>query len=138
MVPITIKDKVSFSNKYSLIPTIKHSGNLNRAITGLLTRTDTLLLGTLAITSWFLMLKKILPTIIHHTSFFTAKFKFFSGSTINFDGFVMGFCVILDIVFGCDNATYNPSPVWELSLLTQFAGITTLESLVLKKQYKGA
>ena len=26
--------------------------------------------------------------------------------------------VILDVAFECDNATYNPSPVRELSLLT--------------------
>ena len=51
---------------------------------------------------------------------------------------LQGGFVILDIVFGCDNPTYNPSPVWELSLLTQFSGITTLQSLVLEKQCKGA
>ena len=51
MVLITIKYKVSFPNKYSLIPTINHSGTLNRVITGLLSRTYTLLLGTPAMTS---------------------------------------------------------------------------------------
>ena len=34
--------------------------------------------------------------------------------------------VISDIVFGCDNATFNQSLVQELNLLTQFSGITTL------------
>ena len=34
--------------------------------------------------------------------------------------FVRGF-VISDIVFGCGNPTYNPSPVQELCLLTQFS-----------------
>ena len=29
-VPITIEDEVSFTNKYSLIATINHSGTLNR------------------------------------------------------------------------------------------------------------
>ena len=29
-VPITIEDEVSFTNKYSLIPTTNHSGTLNR------------------------------------------------------------------------------------------------------------
>ena len=43
-----------------------------------------------------------------------------------------------DKVFGCDNPTYNPSPVRELSFLTQFSGITTLQSLVLETQCKGA
>ena len=41
-------------------------------------------------------------------------------------------------VFGCDGPTYNPSPVQELSLLTQFSGIPTLQSLVLEKQCKEA
>ena len=30
MVPITVEDEVSFTNKYSLIATINHSGTLNR------------------------------------------------------------------------------------------------------------
>ena len=47
---------------------------------------------------------------------------------------LQGGFVILDIVFGCGNATCNPSPVRELSLLTQFLGIITLQSLVLEKQ----
>ena len=47
--------------------------------------------------------------------------------------FQWGF-VIFDKVFGCGNPTDNPSPVWELNLLTQFSGITTLEYLVLEKQ----
>ena len=46
--------------------------------------------------------------------------------------------VISDIVFGCDNFTYNLSPVQELSLLTQFSGFTTLQSLAWRKQCKGA
>ena len=51
---------------------------------------------------------------------------------------LQGGFVISDKVFGCDNPTYNPSPVRELSLLTEFSGITTLQSLVLEKQWKGA
>ena len=50
---------------------------------------------------------------------------------------MQGGFVISDIVFGCDNSTYKPSPVQELSLLTQFSGITTLQSLVSEKQCKG-
>ena len=37
---------------------------------------------------------------------------------------------ILDIVFGHDNPTYNPNSVQKWSLLIQFSGITTLQSLV--------
>ena len=46
---------------------------------------------------------------------------------------LQGGYVILDIVFGCDYPIYNLNPVWELSFLTQFSGITRLPSLVLGK-----
>ena len=109
-------------------------------IIGLLSRTYTHLLGTLAMTNWFLMLKKGLSTILHHTSFFTEKFECSPESTKNFDDFfsLQGGFVISDIVFGCEDPRYNPSPVRELSLLTEFSGFTTLQSLVLEKQCKGA
>ena len=83
------------------------------------------------------MLKKVIITIAPHTFSFTEKYNFFPGSTRIFF-FLQGGFVISDIVFGCDDPTYNPSPVRELSLLTQFSGITTLQSLVLEKQCKGA
>ena len=51
---------------------------------------------------------------------------------------LQGGFVISDKIFGCDDPTYNPSPVRQWSLLTQFSGITTLQSLVSEKQYKGA
>ena len=51
---------------------------------------------------------------------------------------LQGVSVISDIVFGCDDPTYNPSLVQELSLLTQLSGITTLKSLVSEKQCNGA
>ena len=82
------------------------------------------------------MLKKVISTLPPHTFFFTAKRNVFPGST-NISFYNGGF-VILGIVFGCDNPAYNPSPVQEFSLLTQFSGITTLQSLVLQKQFKGA
>ena len=96
-------------------------------------------------TNWFLMLKKGLSTILHHTSFFTEKFECSPESTRKKKltvfcccFFLQGGFVISDIVFGCDNPTYNPSPVGELSLLTQFPGFTTLQSLVSEKHCKGA
>ena len=142
MVPITVEDEVSCTNKYSLIATINHSGTLNRGHYWVLSRTYTHLLGTLAMTNWFSMLKKGLSTILHHTSFFTEKFECAPGSTKKkffevFFSLQRGF-VISDIVFGCDCPTYNPSPVWELTLITQFWGFTTLRSLVLEKHCKGA
>ena len=51
---------------------------------------------------------------------------------------LQGGFVISDKVFGRDGPTYNPNPVWKLSLLTQFSGIATLQSLDLEKQCKGA
>lgn len=49
-----------------------------------------------------------------------------------------GFFVMPDIAFEFDNPTYNPSVIQKLSLLTQFLGIATLQSLVLDKKCKGA
>ena len=90
------------------------------------------------------MLKEGLSTILHHTSFFTEKFECSPESTrkkkltVFCFFFLQGGFVISDIVFGCDDPIYNPSPVQELSLLNQFSSFTTLQSLVLEKQSKGA
>ena len=85
------------------------------------------------------VLKKALSIIVHHTPFFTANFKCSSRSTKFFMFFFLqGGFVISDIVIGCDDPIYNPSPVQELSLLNQFSSFTTLQSLVLEKQSKGA
>ena len=97
MFPITVEDEVSFINKYSLIATINHSGNLNRGhycafIRDLNSMTnDKLVLCkalsestretcsinsapiSLAMTNSFLMLKKGLSAILHHTSVFYRK-----------------------------------------------------------------
>ena len=72
-------------------------------ITGFLLKTYTDLLGTLAMTNWFLMLTKVVSTIPHHTSIFTAKFNGSPGSTKDFHGFARGFyhlrhCVTLHSV----------------------------------------
>ena len=90
---------------------------------------NTHLLGTLAMTSWFLMMKKICLAILHQTSFFTSLNL--QKSFMVLQGFV-----ISDIVFWCDHPTDNPSPltVCQLILLTdfvnEFSGITTLQSVV--------
>ena len=91
-VPITIEDKVSFTNKYSLIATINHSGTLNRGHYWAFIK-------DFHSSAWHsyndksvFNLKKIMSKI-HHTSFFTAKFKvFFPGSTKYFHGFARWFC----------------------------------------------
>ena len=51
---------------------------------------------------------------------------FFSFQIPNLKGGFVNF----DIIFGCDDPTYNPRSVWKLSLLTQFSGLTTLQFLV--------
>ena len=84
------------------------------------------------------MLKKVILTIAPHTFSFTEKCNFFPRSSRIIFFFLKESFVISDIVFGCDDPTYNPSPVQELSLLTQFSGITTLQSIVSEKQCKGA
>ena len=66
-------------------------------IIGLLSRTYTHLLGTLAMTNWLWMLKKGLSTILHNTSYFTEKFECSPASTrTKFDVFLFffarGFC----------------------------------------------
>ena len=50
---------------------------------------------------------------------------------------LQGGFVILGIVFGYDEPTYNSSPVWELSLLTEFSGITTPAVLSLGEVMQG-
>ena len=76
--------------------------------------------------SQFLMLKKIMSAILHHTSFFYSKDEVFPQDLPNIFMVLQGGFVISDKVFGCDNPVHNPSPVQELSLLTQFSGIATL------------
>ena len=142
MVPITIEDEVSFTNKYSLIATINHSGTSNMGHYWALSRIYSPLLGTFGMASQILTLKKIMLTILHHTSFFTAKFKFFLGSTKYFYGFARGFVIsdISDISLGVTtrHITQDPSPTWKLGLLPQFSDITTLEFLVSETPYSGA
>ena len=87
-------------------------------------------------TNWFLMLKKGLSTILH--TFLQQSLNVPQDLPNIFMGFFLqGGFVILDIVFGCGNPTYNSCPVRELSLLTQVLGFTILRSLV-SKQCKGA
>ena len=76
-VPITIEDEVSFTNKYSLIAIINHSGTLNRGHYWAFIK-------DLHSSSWYscndksvFNVEKILSAILHLTSFFTGKFKFF-------------------------------------------------------------
>ena len=131
---MTIEDEVSFRNKYSLIVADNHSGTLNRShywanLLGL-SSTYITLVSTLAMATQFLMLKKIWSTILHHTSFVTAKVKFFAG----FLQFCKGVLPFQALSLGVTTPHITP----EFSLLSQFSGITTLQSLVLEKQCKGA
>ena len=89
-------------------------------------------------TSWFLMLEKILSTILHNIIHpFLQENLVFSQDLPKIFMVLQGGFVISEIVFGCDNPIYNLSPVWKLSMLTQFSVVTTLQSLDLEKQCKG-
>ena len=109
-VPKTVEDEVSFTNKYCVIASSNHS--------------STLYMGSLLgfyqrLTIFFLVLLQCQQSYIIHP-FFTAKFKCSPRSTKTFHGFARGI-VISDIVFGCDDPKYNPSPERELNLLTKYA-----------------
>ena len=71
-------------------------------------------------------------TISHLTRFFFFFFVFFSQTQTFQGGFVN-----LEIVYGCDDRTYKSSSVWALCLLTQFLGLTTLQSLVAREALQG-
>ena len=174
MVPITVENEVSFTNKYSLIATINHwgwywarSGSHNcwkwsfiyKQIFfnchyqplrhfeqgSLLGFYQVLALIFLVLLQWqigFECWRKVSQQdyIIHpnlqkslnvpqHLPEQNLTFFYFS---------LQGDFVISDFVFGCDSPTYNTSPVWESSLLTQFSAFTALQSLVLEKHCKGA
>ena len=105
-------------------------------ITGLLSRTYTPLLGTLVLNQ-FLMLKKILSKILHHTSFFTAKYNFFPGSNKKCSYSCKG--VFSFQKFSLVVTTSHITPVlYGLRLFPQFSDITALQSLVWEKKCKGA
>ena len=91
-VPITVEDEVSFTNNYSVIATVNHWGTLNRGSLLAFCQGPTLIFLVLLLWQIGFNLKKVLLTILHYTSFFTAKFKCSPGSTKNFHGFARGFC----------------------------------------------
>ena len=98
LVPITVEDEVSFTNKYSLTATINHSVTLNRGHYWAFIKDLHSSSWYSCNKNWFLMLKKGLSTILHHTSFFTEKFECSPESTrkkkltVFFFFFARGFC----------------------------------------------
>ena len=127
---------ISFINKYSLIATINHSGTLNWGHYWACIK-------HLHSSCWYSCNDKLVSNVeessLNNTTsciLFYRKVYIFFQDLLKY--ILQGGFIISDIVFGCDNPTYNPSPVRELSLLTQFSGITTLQSLVSEKQCKGA
>ena len=134
-VPKTIYDEVSFTNKYSLIVTIIHSGTLNRChywafIKGLHSS-----ICTFAMTSQFLMMKKIMSTNLHHTLYipFLQQSLSFSQDLPNIFMVCKGVLSFQRLSLGVTTPHIIPAFLWELRLLTQFSGITTLQSLILEK-----
>ena len=61
--------------------------------------------------------------MLHHISFLQQSLNF-SWDLPKVIMVLQGDFVNLDSVFGYDNPTHNPSPVQELSLLTQCSGFT--------------
>ena len=84
------------------------------------------------------MLKKVTNTTLYNSEQYHLIHSFLQKVflRIYWNMILQGCFVISDIVFRYDDTIYNPSPVWELSLLTQFSGITTLQSLFSEKQCK--
>ena len=141
MVSITVQDQVSFTNKYSLIATISHSGTLKRShywafYQGLSLIFLVLLQWQIGFECWrkvsqqYYIIHPFLQKSLDVPQDLPKKHWRFCS--------LQGGFVIPDIVFGCDDPTYNPSPVREFSFLTQFSGFITLQSLVSKKHCKGA
>ena len=129
--------KLPFFNSYSLVATINHSGSLNNGHYWAIVKYDTT-------NRWFSCNDKVVfeikaDDLSNKTSYvlfyvkkrFSFYFNFISVSSMQ-GGFVDS-----DIVFGCDDPTHNPSSVWMLSLLTQFSGLTTLQSLVSGEALQG-
>ena len=105
---MTIKDEISFMNKYSLIATINHSSTLNRGHYWACIK-------DLHSSCWYSCNDKLVSNVeesfLNNTTsyiLFTEKCKFFPGLLKDI---LQGGFVISDIVFGCDNPTYNSSPV---------------------------
>ena len=122
----------TFINKYSLIATINHLGNLNRGHYWACIK-------DLHSSCWYSCNDKLVFNVeessLNNTISLQKSVNFFQDLL---KYILQGGFVISDIVFGSNDHTYNPSPVWELSLLTQFSGIATAQSLVSEKQCKGA
>ena len=92
-VPITIEDEVSFTNKYSLIATINHSGTLNRGHYWAFIK-------DLHSSTWYSCNDKSVFNVeenyVNNTTsyilFYCKVWVFFPGSTKYFHGFARGFC----------------------------------------------
>ena len=87
-----MEDEVSFTNKYSLIATINHSGTLNRGLYWAFIK-------DLHSSTWHSCNDKSVFHVEENyvnnaTSYIllTAKFNFFPGSFKYFHGFAKGFC----------------------------------------------
>ena len=93
--------------------------------------------GSLAMIKLSLKLKVMTSITKHHMCSFMSEndlvFILFFISVI----FMQGRFVNSDMVVGCDDPTHNPSSVRILSLLTQFSGLTSLQSLVSGERLQG-
>ena len=90
---------------------------------------------TFAMTSQFLMMKKIMSTNLHHTLYipFLQQSLSFSQDLPNIFMVCKGVLSFQRLSLGVTTPHIIPAFLWELRLLTQFSGITTLQSLILEK-----
>ena len=129
----TDSNEVSFFNSYSLVATVNHSDSLDNEHYWGIIEDDTT-------NQRFSCNDKVVfeikvDDLNNKTSYvlFSVK-KWFSFYFICLSVILMeGGFVNSGIVLGCEYPTHNPSTVRILSFLTQFSGLTTLQSLVVRE-----
>ena len=132
-IRITDSNEVSFFNNFSLVARINHSGSLNNGHYWAIIKDNTT-------SQWFSCNDKVVFEIkaddldnkTSYMLFYVRKWFSFYFIFISVFFLMQGGFANSDTVFGCDNLTHNPSSVQILSLVTQFSGLTTLQSLVLE------
>ena len=98
-----MEHEVSFSNKYSLVASINHSGTLDQWHYWAVVK-------DLNSGNWLSCNEKVVITIPQHSLTNETSYILFYKKNLNIVNFVQGGFVFLNIVFGCDDPTYYPSP----------------------------
>ena len=98
-----MEDEVPFSNKYSLVASINHSGTLDQEHYWAVIKD--LNLGT-----WLSCNDKVVLTVSQHSLTNTTSYILFLQENLSIVNFVQRVFVFSNIVFGCDDPIYYPSP----------------------------